>query len=149
MSYTTLTDGYIAGLLFGANTVPVPSAWYIGLSTTEPTTGSASFWNFTEPSAEGGYGRAQLPNIAANFAPPSAAPSLGEQLVTSVSVVFPTSSGAWSNGSTPLTFFGLFDSPTLSAGNLWMFGALNPSVTVMSAGVQVAFGPSQLYNQVS
>jgi len=147
-SYTTLTDSYIASMLFGGAVAPVPSVWYIGLSTTEPTPESSSFWNFTEPSAQGGYGRVSVANATANFSLPTTPAPQGAMMANAVSLVFPTSSGAWSNGSTPLTYFGFFDSPTLSSGNLWMFGLLVPSVTVLAAGIQVGFGPGQIYNQV-
>ena len=53
----------VAGNLFRTETSPaIPTEYYIGLSTTEPTMSGA---NVSEPSTSAGYGRVLLENLSA------------------------------------------------------------------------------------
>jgi hypothetical protein len=88
---------------------PIPSAYYIGLSTKTPT---AAGENVGEPSA-GGYARQTLSDILNT-------PSDG--VITNKSdITFAKSTASWGT----VTHFVIYDAPT--GGNLLMYGALSPT----------------------
>ena len=53
---------------------------------------------------------------------------------------FPSSGGAWSTGASPLQSWFLSDNTTPGAGNIWWYGATNPTTdAVNGAGVIFTF----------
>ena len=108
----------VAGNLYGTKTDPgIPAAYYIGLSTSEPT---ATGTNVTEPSSAAGYARVQLTNLSE--------PVNGE-VSNSQAIDFEESTASWGT----VTHFVIYDSAT--GGNLLMYGALSFPRTVESATI--------------
>lgn len=103
----------VAGNVFRTATSPsIPTAYYIGLSTTTPTiTGT----NVTEPSASAGYARIQLTSLSA--------PNNGV-VTNSQAINFNESTASWGT----VTHFVIYDAAT--SGNLLMYGALSKSRNV-------------------
>ena len=110
---TTYFLNLIAGNVFGTKTSPaIPSAYYIGLSTTTPTVAGG---NVTEPSSGAAYARVELTSLSQ--------PSNGV-VTNSSNVDFPESTASWGT----VTHFVVYDAAT--SGNLLMFGALTTARTV-------------------
>lgn len=108
----------VAGNLFRTETSPaIPTEYYIGLSTTEPTmTGT----NVSEPSASAGYGRVLLDNLSV--------PTNG--VVTNTqNINFEESTASWGT----ITHFVIYDAEV--DGNLLMYGALSTPRVVEAATV--------------
>lgn len=108
----------VAGNVFQTATSPsIPTAYYIGLSTTTPTiTGT----NVTEPSASAGYARIQLTSLSA--------PNNGV-VTNSQAINFNESTASWGT----VTHFVIYDAAT--SGNLLMYGILSKSRSVDTATV--------------
>lgn len=108
----------VAGNVFQTATSPsIPTAYYIGLSTTTPTiTGT----NVTEPSTSAGYARIQLTSLSA--------PNNGV-VTNSQAINFDESTASWGT----VTHFVIYDAAT--SGNLLMYGALSKSRSVDTATV--------------
>ena len=108
----------IAGNLFRTQTSPsIPTEYYIGLSTTEPT---ATGTNVSEPATSAGYSRVLLNNLSA--------PTNG--VVTNTSNInFEESTSAWGT----ITHFVIYDAEV--GGNLLMYGALSTPRVVEAATV--------------
>lgn len=99
-----------AGNLFGTKTTPaIPTAYYIGLSTSAPDVSGSGV---NEPSTDAGYARVELT-------------SLGEPVdgvVTNTQAInFNESTASWGT----ITHFVIYDSPTVDEGNLLMYGELS------------------------
>lgn len=146
MPLTNNAEDAILDLLFGNTTFVVPSTWYIGLSTTTPTQaqgGSAPFWNFTEPtSGVGNYARIAVANSVVNWGSVATEPTAGYSVQNLVTMAFATSTGAWSSGSTPLIWGGIFDAAT--GGNLWGIGQITPAIIVSGSGATPEFTSGQV-----
>jgi hypothetical protein len=146
MPLTNNAEDVILDLLFGNTTFTVPSTWYIGLSTTTPVQaqgGSAPFWNFTEPVIPtGGYARIAVANSVVNWGPVATEPTSGYSVQNLGTLAFSTSTGAWSSGSTPLTWGGIFDAAT--GGTLWGIGMITPAIIVSGSGATPEFTAGQV-----
>lgn len=147
MPFTNYADQQIVQALLTGTALGAPATWYLALSTTAPTQakGSAApFWNFTEPTAgTGGYARLSVAANTTEWGPLGSEPSAGYTDQNIVSLAWPASgSGGWSTGSTPLVAVGFFDAA--SAGNLWIYATLTPSVQVNATGVVVSFPADSL-----
>jgi hypothetical protein len=149
MPYTDQTDASVSALILGRVTFTPPATYYLGLSTTLPSQNPAGFWGFTEPSSQGGYGRVAVANNATNFGPAQTQPAAGYQVTNLVQLAFAVSTGAWSSGSTALGWFGLFDSATLGAGTLWLFGQCSTPYVVNAALAQPTVQVHQFIQTVS
>ena len=116
----------IAGNVFGSASVPsIPSAYYIGLSTTQP---NANGTNVTEPASAGGYARVRLNSIGN--------PQNGAVTNTSA-ISFNESTSSWG----VVTHFVVYDAAT--GGNLLMYGELTSPRTV-DAATTIAIKPGDL-----
>lgn len=108
----------VAGNLFRTETSPaIPTEYYIGLSTTEPTMTGA---NVSEPSASAGYGRVLLENLSA--------PTNGV-VTNTANINFAESTASWGT----ITHFVIYDAEV--NGNLLMYGALSTPRVVEAATV--------------
>lgn len=108
----------VAGNLFRTETSPaIPTEYYIGLSTTEPTMAGT---NVSEPSASTGYSRVLLDNLSV--------PTNG--VVTNTqNINFEESTASWGT----ITHFVIYDAEV--DGNLLMYGALSTPRVVEAATV--------------
>lgn len=108
----------VAGNLFRTETSPaIPTEYYIGLSTTEPTmTGT----NVSEPSTSAGYGRVLLENLST--------PTNGV-VTNTANINFEESTASWGT----VTHFVIYDAEI--NGNLLMYGALSTPRVVEAATV--------------
>ena len=108
----------VAGNLFRTQTSPaIPTQYYIGLSTTEPT---MSGTNVNEPSANAGYGRVLLENLST--------PTNGV-VTNTANINFEESTASWGT----ITHFVIYDAEI--NGNLLMYGALSTPRVVEAATV--------------
>ena len=115
---TTYFLNLVAGNMFRTKTSPaIPTEYYIGLSTTEPTMSGA---NVSEPSVSAGYGRVLLENLGA--------PTNGV-VTNTANVNFEESTASWGT----VTHFVIYDAEI--EGNLLMFGALSTPRVVEAATV--------------
>lgn len=115
---TTYFLNCVAGNLFGTDTSPaIPTAYYIGLSTTEPTIDGS---NVSEPSTGAGYGRVLLENLSA--------PTNGV-VTNTANISFEESTANWGT----ITHFVIYDAA--SGGNLLMYGALSTPRVVETSTV--------------
>lgn len=111
---TTYFLNLVAGNVFGTKTTPaIPSTYYIGLSSTTPTTSGT---NVTEPSG-GGYAR-----VAFNSA--MSKPTNGV-ITNSAAITFAESTADWFTSASPATYYVIYDAAT--GGNLLMYNALTHS----------------------
>lgn len=111
---TTYFLNLVAGNVFGTKTTPaIPSTYYIGLSSTTPTTSGT---NVTEPSG-GGYAR-----VAFNSA--MSEPTNGV-ITNSAAITFAESTADWFTSASPATYYVIYDAAT--GGNLLMYNALTHS----------------------
>jgi len=134
MSATNFLELKILDLFFGSIPYTPPAIVYVGISVSDPgETGSLA----GEPViGTGGYARVAVANNSTNF--PSASPK-----VNGVSIVFPSSMGAWAAGAN-LTHFFLSDAA--SAGNMLVSGSItsSPAKKVDGTGVTISFSPGGL-----
>lgn len=108
----------VAGNLFRTETSPaIPTEYYIGLSTTEPTMTGA---NVSEPSASAGYGRVLLENLSA---------PVNGVVTNTANINFEESTASWGT----VTHFVIYDAEI--DGNLLMYGALSTPRVVEAATV--------------
>lgn len=108
----------VAGNLFRTETSPaIPTEYYIGLSTTEPT---MSGTNVSEPSTSAGYGRVLLENLST--------PTNGV-VTNTANINFEESTASWGT----VTHFVIYDAEI--DGNLLMYGALSTPRVVEAATV--------------
>ena len=108
------------GNLFKTNTNPgLPSVFYIGLSTTEPTTGGA---NVTEP-ADTAYSRVKLTSLSA---------PVDGVIYNTEQIGFADSTVDWGT----ITHFVIYDAQT--GGNLLVYNTLDKPRTVQ-ADSQITF----------
>ena len=108
----------VAGNLFRTETSPaIPTEYYIGLSTTEPTMSGA---NVREPPVSAGYGRVLLENLSA--------PTNGV-VPNTANINFEESTSSWGT----VTHFVIYDAEI--DGNLLMYGALSTPRVVEAATV--------------
>lgn len=108
----------VAGNLFRTETSPaIPTEYYIGLSTTEPTMSGA---NVSEPSASAGYGRVLLENLSA---------PVNGVVTNTANINFEESTASWGT----VTHFVIYDAEI--NGNLLMYGALSTPRVVEAATV--------------
>lgn len=112
---TTYFLDCVSGNVFNTKTTPaLPTVYYLGLSTTEPTQEGT---NVTEPSTSAGYARVQLDNLGE--------PS-GGVVKNTDTVRFNKSTESWGT----VTHYTVYDSPTAGEGNLLMYGSLKTSRNV-------------------
>jgi hypothetical protein len=124
----------LMGNIFGVETdTPIPSSFYLGVSSTEPDIYGNSF---TEPSSNGtGYARVALTSITGSH---ESYDSPGSAYVTNGELVsFPESLSDWGT----ISHWGIFDSAT--GGTLLMYGELYVSRAV-ETGTVVAVKPQEL-----
>lgn len=108
----------VAGNLFRTETSPaIPTEYYIGLSTTEPTMSGA---NVSEPSASAGYGRVLLESLSA---------PVNGVVTNTANINFEESTASWGT----VTHFVIYDAEI--DGNLLMYGALSTPRVVEAATV--------------
>lgn len=108
----------VAGNIFRTQTDPaIPTEYYIGLSTTEPT---MSGTNVSEPAASAGYSRVLLENLSA--------PTNGV-VTNTANINFEESTSSWGT----VTHFVIYDAEI--NGNLLMYGALSTPRVVEAATV--------------
>lgn len=131
--------------VFGDVALTVPTTFYIGLSSTTPTQVSTSNWNFTEPTiGTNNYARISVTNNygnGSNFFQIASEPTSGYSVQNDLAFTFAASSGAWAGGAV-FTYAGIWDAST--AGNLWAYGALSPTVQVSNSGYSPSFAVGQL-----
>lgn len=109
-----------AGNLFGTKNDPaIPSAYYIGLSTSAPNINGT---NVSEPSTSAGYARVELTTLSE--------PATGV-VTNSQAINFNESTASWGM----ITHFVIYDSPTVGSGNLLMYGALSTPRSVEAATI--------------
>ena len=117
---TTYFLNCVAGNVFKTKTSPtLPTEYYLGLSTTAPAVGGTGA---TEPSSSAGYARVQLTQLGE--------PSNGV-VSNSTAINFPESTSSWGT----ITHFVIYDSETVGAGNLLMYGELSTSRVVESGTI--------------
>ena len=117
---TTYFSNCIMGNLFKTNTNPgLPSVFYIGLSTTEPTTGGA---NVTEPD-DTAYSRVKLTSLSA---------PVDGVIHNTEQIGFADSTVDWGT----ITHFVIYDAQT--GGNLLVYNTLDKPRTVQ-ADSQITF----------
>jgi len=129
---TTYFQNVVMGNLFKTKTSPaLPTAYYIGLSSTTPTVAGAC----TEPSTIGtGYARVQLSNLSE--------PTNGV-ITNSAAVSFPESKTDWGT----MTHYAVFDAAT--GGNLLFYNNLsisrkvepNTVITIKANQLKVSLEP--------
>lgn len=109
-----------AGNLFGTKTDPaIPTAYYIGLSTTAPNVNGTGV---DEPSIDAGYARVQLTSLSEPL----------DGVVTNKQAInFNESTASWGT----VTHFVIYDSPTVDSGNLLMYGELSTPRSVETATI--------------
>lgn len=108
----------VSGNVLRTKTTPaIPSKYYIGLSSTEPTIAGG---NVTEPASNTGYGRVELTNLSE--------PTNGV-ITNSATIDFDESTAAWGT----MTHYVIYDAAT--DGNLLMYGRLSTSRTVEAATI--------------
>jgi len=113
---TTHFLNVVAGNLFGTKTSPpIPTEYWIGLSTTAPNINGT---NVTEPTSSTGYTRMKLDMLSA--------PSAGVVTNTS-SIEFNESTASWGT----ITHFVIYDAQ--NGGNLLQYGALSTPRSVEPA----------------
>lgn len=115
---TTYFLNQVAGNLFKTKTTPaLPSAFYIGLSSTAPNIDGT---NVGEPNSSAGYARVELT-------------SLGEPdngvVTNELAINFNESTASWGT----ITHFVIYDAET--GGNLLMYGALSTPRSVEAATI--------------
>lgn len=119
-----ITDYFVdcvAGNVFHTKTDPaIPTAYYLGLSTTAPT---ESGTNVTEPT-DSAYARIALTNLTE--------PS-GGVIENANSISFNESTQSWGT----ITHYVVFDSPTSGQGNLLMYEELETPRNVEPATVMM------------
>lgn len=110
---TTYFLNLAMGNLFGTKTTPsIPTAYYLGLSSTAPT---ISGTGVTEPDSSTGYARAKLTQLSA--------PTSGI-IKNGSAIQFPESTAAWGT----MNYYVVYDSAT--GGNLLFYGQLSNSRTI-------------------
>jgi hypothetical protein len=123
-------EGELVKHLFRTGSFTKPAALYIGLYTVAPTDSGGG----TEVSG-GSYARAQLDPSDANWA----APSAGDGKTSNAAIItFPAPTANWST----VVAFGIFDAA--SAGNLLLYGTINPTKEVLSGDPQPKFAVGAL-----
>jgi hypothetical protein len=111
---------------------------YIGLSTSDPgKTGSVT----GEPTSTGNYQRVSIESTGTTT---WSTASSGQITNANKAITFPTSSAAYSTGATALTHWFIATSQTIGAGTVYMYGALDTSITVNAANLAPSFSTSQL-----
>ncbi len=112
---TTYFLDLVSGNLFRTKTdPPIPTEFWIGLSTTAPNIDGT---NVTEPSASAAYQRLNLTSLSAP----------AEGVVTNnADIDWPESTAGWG----VITSYVIFDSPTVGSGNLLIYGDLVEPRTV-------------------
>lgn len=118
MGFSTYGADTVGGNLYNAGTTAIPSTWYVGLFTIQPSGGSGG----TEASYTG-YARQPLTNGTTDFTAISAG-----LVKNAVAVTFPTNTGT----AETVVGYGLFDAST--AGNLWQDVAFASSQTINNGG---------------
>ena len=100
----------VAGNVFQSQTTPaIPTEYYICLSNTTPNINGS---NVNEPPASGSYQRIKLTNLSA--------PTDGV-ITNNADISWPESTSDWGI----VTSYVIFDSSTVGAGNLLVFGDLS------------------------
>ena len=112
---TTYFLDQVAGNVFNTKTTPaLPTADYLGLSTTEPT---ADGTNVTEPQTDAGYARVQLTNLGE---------PVDGKVKNTDTVRFNKSTESWGT----VTHYVVYDTQEAGSGNLLMYGELKTSRNV-------------------
>lgn len=105
----------IAGNLFHSKETPaVPAAYYIGLSTTEPSDDGSGV---NEPSVSAGYQRVPIENLSE---------PVGGKVSNKEPINFSRSTSNWGT----VTHYVIFDSPTVGSGNLLIYDKLSAPRTM-------------------
>ena len=150
-----LIDHAFRGVSFTA-----PTTLYTALLTASPTDANTTYGNEIGATTPNGYARVGLQGNVTNWASTGGAttttnPSAGTSGTTSnnVTITFPAPSGGnWFNGAGPtassITYFGIYDSATIGAGNLLWWGALTTAKTVNNGDAAPVFAISALSIQI-
>lgn len=110
----------VAGNLFHTKSNPaIPTQYYIGLSSSTPAIDGSGV---SEPSASAGYNRLLLENLSE---------PVNGQISNEQDINFDESTANWGT----ITHYVIYDSPTVSDGNLLMYGELSTPRSVEAATV--------------
>jgi len=130
----------------GGSTTAIPS-WqlntvYLGLTTQAVSGATQANVLSGEPTSTGSYARVAVVNNQANL--PIATAASPSVLTSGAAFSFPTSTLAWSTGSTNLIQLFIADAPTLAGGNVLAFGALATPQAVNAASIQLQISSAGL-----
>lgn len=140
---TNFAENKIIDALLRAQAIGTPSTWYVALFTAAPSdTGGG-----TEVTG-GSYARVAVTAGLTQWAGTQSAGSTtassgtGGTSSNNAAVTFPAPTASWGT----VTHFGIFDAST--AGNLWVWGALNTSKTINNGDVAPSFAAGALTFQI-
>lgn len=110
----------VAGNLLHTKTTPaIPEKYYIGLSTSAPSTNGTGA---NEPSKDAGYNRMLLSNLSE---------PVDGMVVNQQDINFDESTDSWGN----ITHYVIYDTPEVDTGNLLMYGELSTPRSVEAASI--------------
>ena len=140
---TNFAENKIIDALLRAQAIGTPATWYVALFTAAPSdTGGG-----TEVTG-GSYARVAVTAGLTQWAGTQSAGSTtassgtGGTSSNNAAVTFPAPTASWGT----VTHFGIFDAST--AGNLWVWGALNTSKTINTGDAAPSFAAGALTLQI-
>lgn len=140
---TNFAENKIIDALLRAQAIGTPATWYVALFTAAPSdTGGG-----TEVTG-GSYARVAVTAGLTQWAGTQSAGSTtassgtGGTSSNNAAVTFPAPTASWGT----VTHFGIFDAST--AGNLWVWGALNTSKTINNGDAAPSFAAGALTLQI-
>ena len=143
---TDYGENKLIDYIFRGQASGLPSTWYVALYTTCPTDSSAG----TEVANSGSYARVSvgangLSVWAGTQSAGSTSASSGTNGTTSNNnaINFATATGTWGT----INCWGLVDSGTYGAGNLWIYSSVTSPPTITS-GATPSFAAGQLTFQI-
>lgn len=132
---TNYMENWLIEQLFRAANATEPANWYVGLFKGDPgETGSLA-----QEVSGGSYARVIYANSSAKWAAAVDAGS-AKRTSNSDSIIFPSPTADWGI----VTHWGLMDSATLGAGNMWIYGPLGASRTIYSGDNPPSFAVGAL-----
>lgn len=144
-AFTDAAENKLVDYLFRAQASGAPSTWYVAAYTVCPTDSTAG----TEVANANGYARVSvganaLTNWAATQGGTSASSGTGGTTSNLAIIPFPTViTSSWGT----VNCYGLVDSGTYGAGNLWVYAALTSPPT-LTVGATASFAIGALTVQV-
>lgn len=140
---TNFAENKVIDALLRAQAIGTPATWYVALFTAAPSdTGGG-----TEVTG-GSYARVAVTAGLTQWAGTQSAGSTtassgtGGTSSNNAAVTFPAPTASWGT----VTHFGIFDAST--AGNLWVWGALNTSKTINNGDAAPSFAAGALTFQI-